>query len=79
MYQNLVRQMVALFRAAFANAAPGLVAALLFYWTPSVQTPDPRQAAHAERSEIISGGASKAGAIDHAVAEKPSASEFPSR
>lgn len=80
MYQSLVRQMVALFRAAFANAAPGLVAALLFYWTPSVQTPDPRQAAHAERSEMISGGvASKAGAIGHAIAEKPCASELPSR
>lgn len=74
MSQSLVRQMVAFFCAAFANAAPGLIAALLFYWTPSVQTPDPRQAARAERSEVISGDvASKAGAVGHAgvVSEVP--------
>ncbi|WP_330084363.1 hypothetical protein [Methylocystis iwaonis] len=76
MSESLVPKMAALFRAAFANAAPGLIAALLFYWTPSVQTPDARQAARTERSEAISvGGASKAGPVGHAGV----ASEVPPR
>lgn len=83
MSDSLTRKIVALaamLRTAFANAVPGLIAALLFYWTPSVQTPDPRQAAHAERSETISSGvAPKAGSVGHAVVDRPGASEFPSR
>lgn len=83
MSESLVRHIVALamlLRAAFANAAPGLIAALLFYWTPSVQTPDPRQAARTERSEMISGDvASKVGLVGPAVADRPGASEIRSR
>lgn len=82
MSDSLTRKIVALaamLRTAFANAVPGLIAALLFYWTPSVQTPDP-QPARAERSETISSGvAPKAGSVDHAIVGKPGASEFPSR
>lgn len=80
MSDSLTRKMVALaamLRTAFANAVPGLIAALLFYWTPAAQTPEPRQAARAERSEMISdGGASKAGSVGHAVVDGPGASEF---
>ncbi|KAF2992440.1 hypothetical protein OGR47_05310 [Methylocystis sp. MJC1] len=87
MFESLIRQTVALaalLRAAFANAALGLIAALLIHWTPVGQTTEPRQAAaKAEKSfaapigdDLAGGVASKAASVGHALVDRLGASNL---
>lgn len=78
MFESLLRQMVALttlLRTAFANAAPGLMAALFIHWTPVGQTTEPRRTAAQAEKSLTAVAAPIAG--DHAGGVAPKADDLP--